>query len=377
MANDVFISYSRKDQEFVTRLASDLDEKVAGVWFDKSDIQAGQKWRDAIMDGVRECKVFILVLSPDAAESKWVNEEVNKALALGKSIIPILYRPANLTGGLKELVSEIQYLDLRSGSYADNFLKLVDGIVAAGAARQTLTNANRPFLRRQIATDWGAVIGKAPGWGCAWSIGWGIFWAILIGALVLLVASSEEVGENDLILFITLAISGGIGGSIGGLIAGLITMIALRANAPSISWKHMSPSIRIWAISGPLGAVLSGIIVSLLIAIGTIAPQFADVDCANLSFGDCMGAGIGNAIGAVFGAVIIALFVFFSIMALAWFVTGMFAGWLAVRHIRTLEPGITSRQSWSVSLGWGCGTIVALIAAGISIAMIGSMLGLQ
>lgn len=35
---DIFISYSRRDQEFVTRLAADRDRQVAGVWFDQSTI---------------------------------------------------------------------------------------------------------------------------------------------------------------------------------------------------------------------------------------------------------------------------------------------------------------------------------------------------
>ncbi|MGB7875742.1 MAG: toll/interleukin-1 receptor domain-containing protein, partial [Anaerolineales bacterium] len=80
MNKDIFISYSRRDQEFVMRRAGDLDKQVAGVWFDQSTIQVGQKWHDEIIDGIRECKAFILVLSPDAAESRYVREEVNKAL---------------------------------------------------------------------------------------------------------------------------------------------------------------------------------------------------------------------------------------------------------------------------------------------------------
>lgn len=42
MPKDIFISYFRRDQEFVTRLASDLDAQVAGVWLDQSTIQLGQ-----------------------------------------------------------------------------------------------------------------------------------------------------------------------------------------------------------------------------------------------------------------------------------------------------------------------------------------------
>ncbi len=34
MSREIFISYSRRDQEFVTRLASDLNAQVAGVWFE-------------------------------------------------------------------------------------------------------------------------------------------------------------------------------------------------------------------------------------------------------------------------------------------------------------------------------------------------------
>ena len=135
MTKEIFISYSRRDQEFVTRLASDLNAQVAGVWFDQFSVQVGQKWHDEIMVGIRACKAFILVLSPDTAESKYVHEEVNNALKLSKTIFPILYRPAKRLGEFETLVKEIQTLDLRSGSYTDNFHKLVDGLIEAGATK--------------------------------------------------------------------------------------------------------------------------------------------------------------------------------------------------------------------------------------------------
>ena len=104
MADEVFISYSHKDQEFVIRLASDLDPQVGGVWFDQSDIRAGDKWRERIAEGIRHCKVFVVVLSPDAVASKYVQDEINQAVERGKRIIPILYRTVKLSGGLADLV---------------------------------------------------------------------------------------------------------------------------------------------------------------------------------------------------------------------------------------------------------------------------------
>jgi hypothetical protein len=54
----------------------------------------------------------------------------------------------------------------------------------------------------------------------------------------------------------------------------------------------------------------------------------------------------------------------------------MLAGWLIVRHVRTLEPGITSRQGWSVSTGWGCGAIVAAAVTLLVIGLIANLLKL-
>jgi hypothetical protein len=43
VSQDIFISYSRRDQEFVTRLASELNAQVAGVWFDQFRYSIGGK----------------------------------------------------------------------------------------------------------------------------------------------------------------------------------------------------------------------------------------------------------------------------------------------------------------------------------------------
>jgi hypothetical protein len=373
MPKDIFISYSRRDQEFVTRLASDLDAQVAGVWFDQSAIQAGEKWHDEIMEGIEQCKAFVLVLSPDAMKSRYVREEVNKALELGKTIFPILYRPANWTDEIGALVREIQTLDLRSGSYTDNFHKLVDGLIEAGAGKAT---RERPFLRQPVKTSLNIVFSKIPGWAFAWSLGWLVFWIVVIAVLAILVANQGDPGSDDLLSFILILMGGAIGGFTGGLLAGLFTMLALRPNAPSISWKHMSPTIRIWGISGPLGMIVSGLITSIMIAVGTLSVQGIEPDCGGAGFGECAGQIFGAALGQAIGTVILILAVFALFVIVAWFLTGMFAGWLTVRHIRTLEPGITTGQAWRVSSGWGCGAIVAAIVMMLIVGVLSSALGL-
>jgi hypothetical protein len=241
----------------------------------------------------------------------------------------------------------------------DNFQKLVDGLIEAGAAKAT---GERPFLRQATQTSMSVVLSKIPGWAFAWSLGWVVFWMIVVVFLSFLVNSQGNMGSDDVLAFLLILIGGGIGGFAGGLLAGLFTMLALRPNAPSISWKHMSPTIRIWGISGPLGMIVSGLITSLLIAVGTIGMGTAEPDCSG-GLGECVGQIIGTTIGNVLVFAFVILIVFFLFVVAAWFLTGMFAGGLAVRHIRRLEPGITNRQALSVSTGWGCGAIVAAIVA--------------
>jgi hypothetical protein len=356
MSKDIFISYSRRDQEFVARLAADLDAQVAGVWFDQSAIQAGENWHNEIMEGISDCKAFVLILSPASMESRYVREEVKKALDLGKTIFPILYRPAKWTDEFESLVKEIQTLDLRSGSYTDNFQKLVDRLIEAGAGKAT--SSERPFLHEPTKISLRAALSKVPGWAFGWSLGWLIFWGFIFMFFFILIVFQNKVGGEDILNFLAILLSSMAGGFAGGLVAGLFTMLALRAYAPSISWKHMSPTIRIWVLSGPLGMVISGLITVFMITMGVLAAQGAIPDCHGIDVRECLGV---VSRGEYRGIFILTILIFLLFVIVAWFLTGMFAGWLAVRHIRRLEPGITSRQSWSVSASWGCGAIVAAV----------------
>jgi hypothetical protein len=374
MSKDIFISYSRRDQEFVSRLADDLNAHVAGVWFDQSTIQAGQKWHDEILEGIHECKAFVLVLSPDAVESRYVREELDKALELGKPIFPVIYRPAKWTDEFASLIKDIQTIDLRSGSYTDNFHKLVDGLIEAGAIKSA--TYERPFLREPTKISLSLVFRKAVSWAFAWSLGWLLFWAMTFIFLFIFIAVQNKAGWEDILNFLTFSLSGITRGFVGGFVAGLWSMFALRPYAPSISWKHISPTIRVWAVSGPIGIIISGIITVIMLIIGLINAQNELPRCPGIGFAECLSQIFVGAYREPIGTIILIVAVFILFLIVVWFLTGLLAGWLVVRHVRKLEPGITSKQGWSVAIGWGCGAIVAAIATMLTIAILTKALGL-
>src|SRR5437016_487608 len=108
----VFISHSHKDNEFGVNLANDL-RRVLGdnsaIWYDiEGGLQGGDTWWNKIVSELKMRHVFIVVLSPEAMESKWVNDEINiawkqKNSPTGKHIIPLLYRKCEVRADLDTL----------------------------------------------------------------------------------------------------------------------------------------------------------------------------------------------------------------------------------------------------------------------------------
>ncbi|RMF78501.1 MAG: TIR domain-containing protein, partial [Chloroflexi bacterium] len=89
---DVFISYSRKDTEFVRRLHGVLSQLGRDVWVDWEDIPRGVDWLNEIHAAIEAADTFILVISPDALASEICNDEIYHAFAHNKRIIPIIHR---------------------------------------------------------------------------------------------------------------------------------------------------------------------------------------------------------------------------------------------------------------------------------------------
>ena len=110
----VFISYSRENRAFVDRLSRDLRASGVTTWQDTNDISAGENWRKAIEDGLRRASALLYVASARSGRSKWMEMEVQAALAQRTLVIPVIVDDA----GLRELPSPLnvyQWVDFRAG----------------------------------------------------------------------------------------------------------------------------------------------------------------------------------------------------------------------------------------------------------------------
>ncbi|MBD1868472.1 CHASE2 domain-containing protein [Cyanobacteria bacterium FACHB-471] len=89
---DVFISYSRRDKEFVQQLHAALLGHKRDTWVDWQDILPTEKWWRAIEAGIEGTEAFVFVISPDSATSKVCADEIEHAIKHNKRLIPVVRR---------------------------------------------------------------------------------------------------------------------------------------------------------------------------------------------------------------------------------------------------------------------------------------------
>jgi len=108
----IFISYNRQSEPIVRSLADDIESLSHTVWFDH-ELSGGQAWWDQILARVRDCSVFVFVLSPEGLNSTACRREYSYAAELGKPVLPVLVSDGVSINLLPPTLSKIEYVDYR------------------------------------------------------------------------------------------------------------------------------------------------------------------------------------------------------------------------------------------------------------------------
>src|SRR5262245_63771846 len=88
----VFISYSRKDEEFAQELLSGLQLVGFEPYLDKHDIAAGENWEQRLGRLIEAADTVVYVISPNAVASERCAWEVERTVTLKKRLLPIVWR---------------------------------------------------------------------------------------------------------------------------------------------------------------------------------------------------------------------------------------------------------------------------------------------
>jgi adenylate cyclase len=128
MTHDVFISYSSLDKTAANTVCSVLEQKGISCWIAPRDITPGLDFSEAIIDGIKSSKLFILVYSSNSSNSKQVIREVDRAVHTGLLVINLRLEDVPLSKQLEYYLSSVHWLDAISPPLEEHINKL-SGVV--------------------------------------------------------------------------------------------------------------------------------------------------------------------------------------------------------------------------------------------------------
>ncbi len=124
---NVFISYSRRNKEFVQKLHAALESTEREVWVDWENIPVAVDWWQEIQLGIELADTFVFVLSPDSVASKVCRQEIEAAIKHNKRLVPVVWQDVDPTKVHPEL-ARLNWIFLRS---QDDFDKGFKGLLEA------------------------------------------------------------------------------------------------------------------------------------------------------------------------------------------------------------------------------------------------------
>jgi len=92
----VFISHSDEDRRWASQIAALLKQAGMRVWDPESELGPGDNWPLEIGKALASAEAMIVLMSPAAADSRLLQEEVSYALGSKKfknRLIPVIVKP--------------------------------------------------------------------------------------------------------------------------------------------------------------------------------------------------------------------------------------------------------------------------------------------
>lgn len=108
MGKDIFISYKSEEYNKAVWLKNVLETNKISCWMAPTCIPGGSNYAVEIPKAIKECKVFVLLLSNKAQESIWISKELNMALIEKKIIMPYMIEDCVLHNEFDFYLSDVQ-----------------------------------------------------------------------------------------------------------------------------------------------------------------------------------------------------------------------------------------------------------------------------
>ncbi len=123
--SDVFISYSREDQNFANKLKLSLEQEGLNVWWDE-DLIAGTRFSKVIEEVISKTSCVIVLWSSNSINSNWVISEASEAM-IRKKLVPVLIEDINPPIQFRQIHS-VNLVNWNFSSTENKYQKLIQSI---------------------------------------------------------------------------------------------------------------------------------------------------------------------------------------------------------------------------------------------------------
>ena len=130
---EVFLSYSRDDQDRVFELAGKLRAAGVSLWIDQGAIDAATLWGEQIVKALENAKVLLLFVTEAAVQSDNVAKEVMLVSERKGHILPVHLEPTVIPSVLKYQLAGIQHVEYYKGGDSEtNFRSILRSLERIG-----------------------------------------------------------------------------------------------------------------------------------------------------------------------------------------------------------------------------------------------------
>jgi TIR domain len=152
----VFVSYSRKNEEFVRMLRADLFNSELDCWIDASDIQAGQRLNPAIEGAIAGSNLFFAYVTDEFLRSRWCMAEIRYALQSDRvTLAPYVDSQETLDAVPSDLLNEVAFGRIAQDNYLRSVLEIAGRAWSSLQESRQLVSAHDHILAGPAIFDSG------------------------------------------------------------------------------------------------------------------------------------------------------------------------------------------------------------------------------
>lgn len=136
MSYDVFLSHSHVDKHYADAICHCLERAGVRCWVAPRDIRPSEDWAEAIINGMDQCRILLLIFSSHSNNSPQVRREVERSVNKGLTILPFRIEAVPPSKSLEYFISTQHWLDAFGRDLDASLAELLQCVTAVLGTRQ-------------------------------------------------------------------------------------------------------------------------------------------------------------------------------------------------------------------------------------------------